>query len=564
MRRAPACAIGLLGLLAAAAALGQSATLILVNGRIWTENPRQPEAEAIAIDGKLILSVGSSADVRKLAGPDCRVIDLGGRRAVPGFNDSHVHFIGGGDSLAGVQLGDANSAAEFRRRIGDFARTLPKGAWIRNGNWDHQRWSPAQLPTHDLIDAVTPDNPAFVWRLDGHMALANAVAMKLAGLERNTRDIPGGEIVRDKDGNPTGILKDAATSLVERAMPPLSERELDAALEAAMHEAASHGVTSVQNLWDSTTDPYSALKFREFQKFASAGTLKVRIYHAAPLHDWKSLATTGVQAAFGSPVLRIGNLKSFADGALGSETAWMDAPFSDRPGYSGLPSADLMDSAGMYAAIQGADRAGLQISIHAIGDRAIHAVLDLFERAAGENGPSDRRFRIEHVQHLRPEDAARFAPLGVIASMQPYHAIDDGRWAEKELGPARIKSSYAWRLLLDHGAVLAFGSDWPVAPLDPLMGIYAAVTRRTLDGRNPAGWVPEQRISVAEAVHAYTVGSAFAERQERIKGSLEPGKLADIAVLTDDIFRLAPADLDKVRVHMTVFDGAVVYEETRH
>jgi predicted amidohydrolase YtcJ len=218
-----------------------------------------------------------------------------------------------------------------------------------------------------------------------------------------------------------------------------------------------------------------------------------------------------------------------------------------------------MDSAGMYASIQGADRAGLQISIHAIGDRAIHTVLDLFERAARDNGPADRRFRIEHVQHLRPADAARFAPLGVVASMQPYHAIDDGRWAEKELGPERIRSSYAWRLLLDRGTVLAFGSDWPVAPLDPLLGIYAAATRRTLDGKHPQGWVPEQRITVAEAVHAYTVGSAFAEHQEQIKGTLEPGKLADLVVLTQDIFRIAPEDLDKVRVHMTVFDGAVIY-----
>src|SRR5256886_929094 len=230
--------------------------------------------------------------------------------------------------------------------------------------------------------------------------------------------------------------------------------------------------------------------------------------YASPLRDWKSLADTGVQAGFGSPLLRIGNLKSFADGSLGSATAWMDAPFTDQPGKSGLASTDLMDSARMYANIQGADLAGLQISVHAIGDRAIHAVLDLFERAERQNGPGDHRFRIEHVQHLRPEDAARFAPLGVIASMQPYHAIDDGRWAERRLGAERIKWSYAWRSLLDRGAVLSFGSDWPVAPIDPLMGIYAATTRRTLDGKNPQGWVPQQRITVAEAVHAYTVGSA--------------------------------------------------------
>ena len=279
------------------------------------------------------------------------------------------------------------------------------------------------------------------------------------------------------------------------------------------------------------------------------------------MHEWKSLADTGVQAGFGSPLLRIGNLKSFADGALGSETAWMEAPFADKPGYSGLASADLADSAAYYASIRGADQAGLQVSIHAIGDRAIHTVLDLFERAERENGASDRRFRIEHVQHLRPDDAARFARLGVVASMQPYHAIDDGRWAEKELGPVRIQSSYAWRLLLDQGVVLAFGSDWPVAPLDPLMGIYAAVTRRTLDGKNPNGWTPQQRITVAEAVHAYTVGSAFAEHQEQIKGALEPGKLADLVVLTDDIFRIGATELDKVRVYLTVFDGAVVYRQ---
>jgi len=561
MRSVLCYAVVLLAALAVNAAQGRSATLILRNGRIWTENPQQPEAEAVAIDGNLIMAVGSSATISKLAGPDCKVIDLGGRRVVPGFNDSHVHFLTGGDSLISVQLGDASSAEEFRRRIRDYARSLPRGAWIRNGNWDHQRWTPPALPTHELIDADTPDNPVFVWRLDGHMALANALAMKLAHLDRNTKDIPGGEIVRDKEGNPTGILKDEATSLVERVMPPLSASELDAGLNAAMREAASHGVTSVQNMWDSPADQYTAMKFREFQKFARAGALTVRIYSANPLREWKSLASAGVQAAFGSPVLRIGNLKSFADGALGSETAWMDAPFLDRPGYSGLASADLLDSDGMYASIQGADQAGLQISIHAIGDRAVHTVLDLFERAVHENGPVDRRFRIEHVQHLRPEDAARFAPLGIIASMQPYHAIDDGRWAEKELGPERIQSSYAWRLLLDHGAVLAFGSDWPVAPLDPLIGIYAAATRRTLDGKNPQGWVPQQRITVAEALHAYTVGSAFAEHQDQVKGSLEPGKLADLAVLTDDIFRIATTDLDKVRVYMTVFDGSVIYRQ---
>jgi predicted amidohydrolase YtcJ len=393
------------------------------------------------------------------------------------------------------------------------------------------------------------------------MALANAYAMKLAGLDRNTKDIPGGEILRDAAGNPTGILKDAATALVERVMPPLSGEEFDAGMRAAMQEAARHGVTSVQNMADSSTDTATAPKMREFQKFVHSGALTVRIYDAIPLREWKSLASEGVQADFGNPLLRIGNLKSFADGALGSTTAWMEAPFAGLPGNSGLAGADLIDAAKIYSDIRGADQAGLQVSIHAIGDRAIHTILDLFERAEHDDGAADRRFRIEHVQHLRPDDIARFAPLGVVASMQPYHAIDDGRWAEKLLGPERIKSSYAWRSLLDHGAVLAFGSDWPVAPLDPLMGIYAATTRRTLDGKNPQGWVPEQRITVAEAVHAYTVGSAFAEHQETVKGSLEAGKLADLVVLSDDIFHIAPTEIEKVRVSMTVFNGAVIYDE---
>jgi predicted amidohydrolase YtcJ len=543
------------------AAFGQNATLVLLNGRIWTENPRQPEAEAIAIDHGRVAAVGSSADMRKLAGPNCQVIDLRGRRVVPGFNDAHVHFLSGGRALSGVQLVDAASPAELRRRIGEFAKNAGKGAWIRDGNWDETLWTPATLPTHQLIDDVTPDNPVMVWRVDGHAVLVNAAAMKLAGIDRRTRDVTGGVIVRDAAGNPTGVLRDQATGLVERIVPPLSAAELDAALTAALHEAARHGVTSVQNLVDTPTEHDTATKLREFQKFARAGLLSVRIYDSGALRDWKDFAAVGIQASFGDPLLRTGNLKAFADGSLGSETAWMTAPYADDPRNQGLASGDLEDPVAMYGFIQGADRAGLQVSIHAIGDRAIHEVLDLMERAEKENGPTDRRFRIEHLQHLGRADVARLAPLGVIASMQPYHAIDDGRFAEQRIGAERVQLSYAWRSLLDSGAVLAFGSDWPVAPLDPVMGIYAATTRRTLDGRNPQGWVPAQRITVAEAVHAYTVGSAFAEHQEGAKGSLEAGKLADLVVLSGDIFAMPPEQIANVRVQLTVFNGSVIYRD---
>jgi predicted amidohydrolase YtcJ len=536
------------------------ATLILVNGKVWTENPAQPSAQAVALNGGTILAVGTDAGIRKLAGADTRVIDLHGRLLLPGFNDAHVHLFGGGESLITVQLRDSKSQAEFKLGIAGFAKTLPPGAWIRDGVWDHQSWNPPVLPNHQLIDDVTGDHPAFLWRIDGHMALANALTLKLAGIDRDTKNPPGGEIERDKDGNPTGILKDAATALVVRIMPPLSADEQDRAMEAAMREAAAHGVTSVQNMADTPEDEDQPNQFREFQKLERAGKLTFRIYESMNIRDWKSLADAGVVAPFGGPTLRIGNLKSFADGALGSETAWMDEPFVNHPGYSGISSADLLDPDHYYDELRAADKAGLQITIHAIGDRANRTILDLYARLEKDNGPADRRLRIEHVQHLHPNDYARFAQLGVIASMQPYHAIDDGRWAVTELGPERIKSSYAWKSLLDAGATLAFGSDWPVAPLDPVIGIYAAATRRTLDGKNPNGWIPDQRITVAQAVHAYTVGSAFAEHQEKVKGSIEPGKLADLVVLSDDIFTIPVEAIEKTRVDMTIFDGRIIYE----
>jgi predicted amidohydrolase YtcJ len=541
-------------------AAAKEASVILVNGKVWTENPAQPIAQAIALDGSRILAVGDDAAIRKLAGPDTQIIDLHGRLLLPGFNDSHVHFLMGGESLVSVQLRDANSQAELRERIAQFAKTLPKGAWIRDGVWDHQRWNPPVLPNHQLIDDACGDHPAILWRLDGHMVVVNALAMKLAGIDRNTKDPPGGEIERDKDGNPTGILKDAATALVTSAMPRLSPEEQDRAMEAAMREAAAHGVTSVQNMADTSEDRTQPDTFREFQKLERAGKLTVRIYESMPVRDWKMLADPGIVTPFGSPYLRIGNLKAFADGALGSETAWMDDSFANNPNYSGLASSDLLDVEHFYDALRQADQAALQISIHAIGDRANRTILDLYARLEKENGTGDRRLRIEHAQHLHPADYARFGKLGVIASMQPYHAIDDGRWAQTMLGPERIKTSYAWKSLLDAGSTLAFGSDWPVAPLDPVMGIYAATTRRTLDGKNPNGWVPEQRITVAQAVHAYTMGSAFAEHQEKLKGSIEPGKLADLVVLSDDIFSIPPEAIEKTAVEMTIFDGKLIYQ----
>jgi predicted amidohydrolase YtcJ len=404
------------------------------------------------------------------------------------------------------------------------------------------------------VDSLTPDTPVFVSRYDGHMAMANALALRLAGITRDTKDPPGGTIVRDHDGNPTGLLKDAAMNLIYRVIPAPSEEQLLRMIHAAMDEARRVGVTSIHDI-SSTED------VRAYETLAARGELTLRIYSITPLPQWQAPATAGIRAGFGNDWIHLGALKGFADGSLGSTTALFEKPYDDAPETSGLPNEMMLPEGHMLKMALGADKAGLQLAVHAIGDKANRIMLDIYAEVAKQNGTrGDRRWRIEHAQHLRPEDFARFGQLAVIASVQPYHAIDDGRWAEKALGPERIKTSYAWHSLLEHGAVLAFGSDWPVAPLDPLTGIYAATTRRTLDGKNPQGWVPEQRITVAQAVHAYTMGSAFAEHQEAVKGSLEPGKLADLAVLSSDIFRIAPPEMEKAHVFMTVFDGKIVYQ----
>jgi predicted amidohydrolase YtcJ len=531
-----------------------AADLVLLNGKIWTGNAQQPEAEAVACLGNRLVAVGANDQIRKLIGAHTKVIDLQGRRVVPGFNDAHVHFLDGGAGLASVQLRDAKSPAEFRDRIGAFAKKLPKGRWLLNGNWDHENWQPADLPTRQLIDAVSPDNPVFINRLDGHMCLANSLALKRAGVTRASADPPGGAIIRDAQGEPTGVLKDAAMALVYKVIPDPSPAEIAEALTAAMRYAAENGVTSVQDM--SASPDVLAV----YQSLLQRGELTVRVSGHQPLTQWERLARVGIQAGFGGDKLKIGGLKGFADGSLGSTTALFFEPYLDDPKTAGLPSDELVNAVAMRDRVIAADKAGLHIAIHAIGDKANQTILDFYAAAAQANGPRDRRFRIEHAQHLRPEDIKRFATQHVIASMQPYHAIDDGRWAEKRIGQERAKGTYAFRSLLDAGAVLAFGSDWFVAPLEPLMGIYAAVTRRTLDGKHPNGWVPEQKISVAEAVHAFTYGSAYASFDEKVKGTLEIGKLADLAVLSADIFGIDPVEIAKTKVVLTVFDGRVVYQ----
>jgi predicted amidohydrolase YtcJ len=536
-----------------------AASLVLLNGKIWTVNDSQPRAEAVACLGSRIVAVGSNDEIRKWVGAGTETIDLGGKLVLPGFNDAHVHFFDGGKNLAGVQLRDAKSEDEFRRRIAEFAAKQPAGRWITGGDWDHENWTPARLPTRQLIDAASAGHPVFVERLDGHMALANSQALKLAGITRETPDPPGGTIVRDPVGEPTGVLKDAAMGRVYRAIPQPSPDQIADAVRAAMRYAAENGVTSVQ---DMSAAPGI---LRVYQTLLERGELTVRISGHQPLATWERLAAVGLHADFGGEKLHIGGLKGFADGSLGSTTALFFQPYLDAPNTSGLANSEMIPESKMQDHILSADRAGLQVAVHAIGDKANHLVLGMYEEAERQNGARDRRFRIEHAQHLLRDDIPRFGKLHVIASMQPYHCIDDGRWAEKRIGPERAKTTYAFRSLLDTGAVLAFGSDWTVAPMAPLLGIYAAATRRTLDGKHPDGWVPEQKITVAEAIRAYTMGSAYASFDEKIKGSIEPGKLADMVVVSDDVLSIPAVEIEKVRVETTVFDGKMIYRRsTQH
>ncbi len=533
-----------------------TADLIITNAKIWTVDKTQPSAQAVAVVGERIVAVGSNADIDLWRGPATRVIDAAGHLLLPGFNDAHVHFVSGGRQLDSIELNDATSPEEFVRRIAERAKKTSKGEWITGGDWDETKWSPAKIPTKELIDAVTPDTPVLVGRYDGHMALANSVALRVAGITAQTPDPAGGVIVRDAHGNPTGALKDAALDLIDKSIPPLTHDQRLHAVKRALAHAASLGVTSVQEMDDNGEE---LANIGIYAELLQRDELTARIYTAPLIKYVDDEAKIGVRHAFGGPYLRIGALKTFADGSLGSSTAYFFEPFTDQPDNRGLLSDAMQPLAMMRERMMKADAAGLQVCTHAIGDRAISTILDLYSEVEKAHGPANRRWRIEHAQHMAAKDFDRFAALHVIASVQPYHAIDDGRWAEKRIGHDRASRTYAFRTFLDHGVRLALGTDWDVAPLNPMLGLYAAVTRATLDGKNPGGWFPEQRLTLQEAIEAYTMGSAYAEFQEKEKGSITSGKLADMVLLSGDLFTIAPEKIREVTVVKTIVGGKVVW-----
>lgn len=523
------------------------------NGIIYTGDSQKKFVECVVTEGNRIVYTGDLSEVNKQFPQIETTIDLQGALMLPGLTDNHVHFTAGGFYLGGLDLRPAKSTSEFKSLLKAYVAKKEKGEWITGGDWDHEAWEVKNLPTKEMIDEFTGDNPVFINRFDGHLALANSAALRLAGINSKTPVPAGGEIVLDKTtGEPTGILKDNAMDLVSKLIPASSPKEMESALTLALQEVARLGVTMVHDITYRND-------LRVYQKFEKEGKLSCRIYCRLPIAEVRKHSELGIENGFGSDFLKIGSLKAFADGSLGSSTAWFFDPYESDHSTCGLPM-EIVTTDSLRVWSLEADKAGLQLSIHAIGDRANSFVLDMFEEIVKTNPARDRRFRIEHAQHLRVEDVKRFKELGVIASAQPYHCIDDGVWAHKRIGMKRISSSYRFKQMIDEGVNLCFGSDWTVAPLNPLLGIYAAVTRRTLDGNNPEGWIPDQKISVEDAVRGYTINNAYAAFMEDKLGTIVTGKYADFTILDRNIFKIDPEEIKETKVLYTIVDGRIVYK----
>lgn len=519
-----------------------------VNARVWTGQSATHRSDAIGVVGTRIAVLGGPA-VRARIGRGTQVIDLQGAFVVPGLIDCHTHFTKASLMLSQASLRDADTPAEFTRRVGEAARALAPGQWLEGGNWDADRWG-GELPSRKWIDPVTPNTPVAVIRYDLHMLLLNSLALKLAGIDRNTPDVPGGVIERDANGDPTGIVKDAAKDLVIRAIGSPSDAQIDTAIRHGIELGLSKGVTQIH------TPELDWITHDALTRIRGRGETDIRFYSFVPLKDWERLATLVRDRGRGDEWVRWGGCKVVFDGSLGSRTALFYEPYLDDPKTRGIIVTDPRD---LERWMMAADAAGLQVTAHAIGDRANDIVLDTMARVAKANGPRDRRFRIEHAQHLRPDAIPRFARQQVIASVQPYHAVDDGRWAINRIGPKRLETTYAFHSLLASGAHVALGSDWPVAPLDPLTGISAAVLRETLDGRNPNGWYPEQRITLAQALAGYTREGAYAGFTERKQGTIAPGFDADLAVIDRDLFAIDPETITGAKVLRTIVGGREPY-----
>jgi len=527
-----------------------AADLVLHHGNVYTMDRAAPRAEAVAIAGDRIAVVGEDAAMLDLLPRGGRAVDLEGRTVVPGFTDAHLHLLSFGLSLGQIDLAGAATLDEALARVAARAGAVPEGQWLVGRGWDHSLWGTCGLPTRHDLDRVAPRHPVRLQHKCGHASWVNTRALELAGITKKTPDPPGGEIERESaSGEPAGILKEEAMALVSRLLDEPSVDEAAEATRAAIPHAHRAGLVGVHTL-------EGALAFRAFQRLRSAGELRLRTLVTVPKGNLDAAIQTGLRSGFGDQWLRIGGVKIFADGALGSRTAYMLAPYEGESDYCGVSTATPEH---LREVVDKAARAGLPAFIHAIGDRANREALDAVEASREAGVGLHLRHRIEHAQLLDPADVGRFAALGVVASMQPIHATQDMLIADKHWG-SRSAGAYAFRSLLDDGAVLAFGSDCPVEDLSPLVGIHAAVTRRRADGSSgPEGWYPEQRLTVEEAVRAYTIGPAYAGGEEVSRGSLAPGKLADLVVLSQDIFAVDPMAILETDVVATLVGGEFVY-----
>jgi len=527
------------------------ADLVLYNGRIYTMDRTSPHAQAVAIAGNRIAAVGDDDQIKSLLAPGGEAIDLGGRTVIPGLTDCHIHFVEYALRLGRIDLSGIASRAEALRRVAERARTARPGEWLLGGGWDRNLWDDPSFPVKEDLDFVAPHNPVALDSKDGHSLWVSSLALERAGITAETFSPSGGEIERQPGtGEPTGILKEKAASLVEGVIEKPSLKHIESALKVAMGNAQQAGLTGIH-------DCENELAFAAFQELLKQGELGLRVLMHIPAKNLDDAIALGLRTGFGNEQLRVGGVKVFADGALGSRTAAMLAPYQDEPLNSGIVVTSREE---LRELVSKASRAGLSVAIHAIGDRANRDVLDVLEESRQSGEGRGLRHRIEHVQLLHPADIPRLAKLGLIASMQPIHATSDMDMVERHWGEERARGAYAWRSLLEAGTVLAFGSDCPVETLDPLAGIHAAVTRRRADGSpGPEGWHPGERITVEDAVRAYTLGAACASGEEREKGSIAPGKLADLVVLSQDIFAVPPMAILETGVEATILDGQFVY-----
>ena len=529
-------------------------TTYYLHGRIYTNDPKHPWAEAMAIRDEKVFCIGTISQILLDCGgaQSHDVIQLKGLFVMPGFNDAHAHLGGAARDKLNVQLNTATSIADIQKLVKEAVDHHQPGEWILGSGWDQTRWADAKLPSRIDLDQAAPNNPVYLDHISGHIAAVNSLALKHAEITVETPNPPGGEIDRFADGEATGILKENAKEMVEQRIPDPPDAERKKGIELVFAELARNGVTSIQDFstWED---------FRAYIDLKQEKKLTVRITEWLPFTaSTDDLQNKRAEGGTTDPWLRTGALKGFLDGALGTRTAALLAPYSDDPSTSGILTIDPEKLKAM--AIE-RDRLGFQLALHAIGDKANRIALDTFESLLRVNPPRDRRDRIEHAQVVAPEDIPRFGALKVIASMQPSHETNDMRWAEQRLGPERSKGAYAWNSLQKAGARLAFGTDYDVEPIDPRRGLYACVTRAGLDGAPPGGWIPNEKLPLGDCIRAYTTGSAYAEFMEGKKGELKVGQFADFVVLSRDLTKASPAEILTTEILRTVVGGRTVYQK---